>query len=214
MKRLSRRHFLRRCATTLAIAGRGRFWIPSAHSQAPSPLPEDLLSDLPVVGRLTREEWSSLKRIADAIIPAGPRKPSASQVGVLHYIDRALKEFETGSTPVYRRALKSFAQMERKAQHLLAFSPVQAQRSPEQSSEPTGPAGTQNSLTEAQVTAFVELFEKENPHDFETIRGHVMEGYFSAPRHGRNDKCQGQGQGWTAVKLRSHVLPYPEVHPR
>ncbi|MBF0501820.1 MAG: gluconate 2-dehydrogenase subunit 3 family protein [Candidatus Riflebacteria bacterium] len=138
---------------------------------------------LPTSGRLTAEEWRVLRSFVNAIIPATPRTVSASDAGVLHYIDRALAGSYASSLATYHELVVLLA-------NSIPRSQCQFWK-----------------LEPGEVLLRVERFEKEHPDIFAMARQHTLEGYFSAPRHGGNIDCRG----WSVVRLKSHVLPWKEV---
>ncbi len=111
---------------------------------------------------LNDEQARTLTAICDQIIPADDY-PSASQAGVLTYIDRQLARHYRRHRNAYRDGLSNADAMSRQrhGQDMAALSaPQQAE----------------------MVTAI----EKENPAFFNLVRGHTLEGYYGAPRHGGN----------------------------
>ena len=104
----------------------------------------------------------TLAAICDQIIPADDF-PSASQAGVLTYIDRQLARHYRRHRNAYRDGLEQTDAMSRKrfGQDLAA-------------------------LTVPQQLEMVSSIEKENPGFFNLVRSHTLEGYYGAPRHGGN----------------------------
>lgn len=122
---------------------------------------------------LSNEQARSLAVICDEIIPADDF-PSASQAGVLTYIDRQLMRH-------YRRHRRSYVEG---LQHADAWSldhygrPV-AEVLPE------------------QRAAVVAALEHEEAQFFELVRNHTLEGYYGSPRHGGNRN----GVSWRMLGL-------------
>lgn len=104
----------------------------------------------------------TLAAICDQIIPADDF-PSASQAGVLTYIDRQLARHYRRHRNAYRDGLEQTDAMSRKrfGQDLAA-------------------------LTVPQQLEMVSSIEKENSIFFNLVRSHTLEGYYGAPRHGGN----------------------------
>jgi gluconate 2-dehydrogenase gamma chain len=104
----------------------------------------------------------TLTAICDQIIPADDF-PSASQAGVLTYIDRQLARHYRRHRNAYRDGLEQADAMSRKrfGQDLVA-------------------------LTVPQQFEMVSAIEKENSRFFNLLRSHTLEGYYGAPRHGGN----------------------------
>lgn len=111
---------------------------------------------------LTAEEARTLAALCDQIIPADDY-PSASQAGVVTYIDLQL-------TRHYRR-------------HQRAYRSGLAQA--EKVSRERCGVGVAASSPEQQL-ATVRMLEKEQRRFFELLRSHTMEGYYGSPRHGGN----------------------------
>ena len=111
---------------------------------------------------LSETEASTLAVLCDQIIPAD-EWPSASQAGVITFIDRQL-------TGPYRRHCKAYRRGIEETE-ALARSVV----------------GTD--LAEAspgQQVYVVKALEQRNPAFFEMVRQHTMQGYYGSPRHGGN----------------------------
>lgn len=104
----------------------------------------------------------TLTAICDQIIPADDF-PSASQAGVLTYIDRQLVRHYRRHRDTYRDGLEQTDAMSRKrfGQNLVT-------------------------LTIPQQFEMVSEIEKENSKFFNLVRSHTLEGYYGAPRHGGN----------------------------
>jgi len=104
----------------------------------------------------------SLAVICDQIVPADDF-PSASQTGVLNYIDRQLMRHYRRHREAYREGLEQAEELSRK------------QFGQEMSS-----------LSEPQKLEMVEKLAVENSKFFWVVRNHTMEGYYGSPRHGGN----------------------------
>ncbi len=103
-----------------------------------------------------------LAALCDQIIPADDF-PSASQAGVVTYIDRQLARHYRRHQGAYRAGLEQADAISRKRSGLaLAEAPA------------------------AQQPQIALALEKENHSFFELFRQHTMEGYYGSPRHGGN----------------------------
>ena len=104
----------------------------------------------------------TLSALCDQIIPADDF-PSASQAGVVTYIDRQLARHYRRHQNAYREGLAQADDMSRKrcGQALADASHAQ----------------------QLQIAA---AMERENRSFFELVRQHTMEGYYGSPRHGGN----------------------------
>ena len=113
-------------------------------------------------GFLKVRDAATLAAICDQIIPADDF-PSASQTGVLNYIDLQL-------TGPYRRHQKTYLDGLKRANELSRsrFSVDLAAASQEQQFQ------------------IVSAIEKDNKQFFELVRAHTMQGYYGSPRHGGN----------------------------
>ena len=111
---------------------------------------------------LTDEEARTLAVLCDQIIPADDY-PSASQAGVVTYIDLQLTRHYRRHQRAYRSGL---AEAERFSQE--RFGSAVAASSAE------------------QQLATVRMLEHERRRFFELLRSHTMEGYYGSPRHGGN----------------------------
>ena len=111
---------------------------------------------------LTEEHARTLTAICDQIIPAD-EFPSASQAGVLNYIDRQLMRHYRKHRHAYRHGLEDVEQASRKR-----FG------------------GELSSLTQSQQLEMVGDLEKQNRGFFDLVRSHTLEGYYGSPRHGGN----------------------------
>jgi gluconate 2-dehydrogenase gamma chain len=111
---------------------------------------------------LNDEQARTLTAICDQIVPADDF-PSASQAGVLTYIDRQLARHYRRHRNAYRDGLSNADAMSRQrhGQDMAA-------------------------LTTPQQAEIVAAIEKENPAFFNLVRSHTLEGYYGAPRHGGN----------------------------
>ncbi len=111
---------------------------------------------------LSAQEARTLAAICDQIIPADGY-PSASQAGVVTYIDHQLTRPYRRHRDIYRAGLLEADRLSREQSgHALADA------SPEQQQEA------------------VATMEKRNRKFFEMVRAHAFEGYYGSPRHGGN----------------------------
>ncbi len=113
-------------------------------------------------GVLRENDAPALAAICDQIIPAD-EYPSASQAGVLNYIDLQLAGHYRRHQKTYRQGLKQANDLSRSR-----FGMDLAQASAQQQFE------------------IVSTIEKENQAFFELVRTHTMQGYYGTPRHGGN----------------------------
>jgi gluconate 2-dehydrogenase gamma chain len=111
---------------------------------------------------LTDADAATLKAICDQIIPADDF-PSASEAGVLTYIDRQLGRH-------YRRHRKTYAAGLEQANRI--------------SRDRFG--ASLESVSPQQQLAVVTALESQNHAFFELVREHTLEGYYGSPRHGGN----------------------------
>ncbi len=111
---------------------------------------------------LTDAQARTLTVFCDQIIPADDY-PSASQAGVLTYIDRQLARHYRRHRNAYRDGLA----------HADAIA---RQRFSKDISD----------LSQPQQLEVVTAIEKENTPFFNLVRSHTLEGYYGAPRHGGN----------------------------
>lgn len=111
---------------------------------------------------LSDGEARTLAALCDQIIPADDF-PSASQAGVVNYIDRQLGRHFRRHRTVYRDGLVEIDAISRKR-----FGTIFADATPEQ---------------RLQISV---ALEKENHTFFDLVRQHTMEGYYGSPRHGGN----------------------------
>lgn len=111
---------------------------------------------------LREREAQTLAVICDQIVPAD-EWPSASQAGVLTYIDRQLM----GPYRRHRKAYRSgIEETERLARGRFGVDATRA--------------------TPAQQLELARTLERERPEFFELVRRHTIQGYYGSPRHGGN----------------------------
>jgi gluconate 2-dehydrogenase gamma chain len=111
---------------------------------------------------LSDREAKTLAAICDQIVPADDF-PSASQVGVLTYIDRQLTRHFRRYQKTYRDGLEHANQQSRKR-----FGNDLA------------------AVLSSQQLQIVRTIERLNPDFFDLLRSHTLEGYYGSPRHGGN----------------------------
>jgi gluconate 2-dehydrogenase gamma chain len=104
----------------------------------------------------------ALAALCDQIIPAD-NFPSASQAGVVTYIDSQLARHYRRHRAAYRDGLEQIDSMSRR-RFGLAFADA----------------------TPAQQLQLVIDLEKQRRDFFSLVRDHTMEGYYGSPRHGGN----------------------------
>ena len=111
---------------------------------------------------LSEYQARTLAAICDQIVPAD-EFPSASQAGVLSYIDRQLVRHYRRHRDAYRFGLEGAQALSQRrfGQDLASLSPP-------------------------QKLEIVNSIEKQNPRFFELVRSHTLEGYYGSPRHGGN----------------------------
>jgi len=111
---------------------------------------------------LTDDQARTLAAICDQIIPQDDY-PSASQAGVVTFIDRQLVRHLRRHRDAYRRGLKDADAM-------------------------SGKRFGQNlaNLSAPQQLEIVIALEQRNRVFFDLVRGHAMDGYYGSPRHGGN----------------------------
>jgi len=111
---------------------------------------------------LTENQARALAAICDQIIPADDF-PSASQVGVLNYIDRQLARHYRRHRQTYTDGLNQTEELSRQrfAKEITALA-----------------ADQQHELVAA--------IEQRSKAFFNLVRAHTMEGYYGSPRHGGN----------------------------
>jgi len=113
-------------------------------------------------GFLREDDAATLKAICDQIIP-GDEFPSASEAGVLSYIDLQLIGHYRRHQRAYSSGLKQANLLSR-----ARFGVDLAAVSPSQQFE------------------IVSALEQQNKPFFELVRNHTMQGYYGSPRHGGN----------------------------
>jgi gluconate 2-dehydrogenase gamma chain len=111
---------------------------------------------------LSDAQARTLKAISDQIVPRDDF-PSASEAGVLNYIDRQLVRHYRPHQDAYREGLVQTEAASRK-------------RFGKGLSE----------LGAAEQLAVVVDLEREHHSFFELVRNHTLEGYYGSPRHGGN----------------------------
>jgi gluconate 2-dehydrogenase gamma chain len=111
---------------------------------------------------LTEDQARMLAAICDQIIPADDF-PSASQAGVLAYIDRQLVRHYRRHQAAYREGLEQAHELSMKR-----FG-----------REPAG-------LSSQQQYEVVSDLSRQNPAFFELARNHTFQGFYGSPRHGGN----------------------------
>jgi gluconate 2-dehydrogenase gamma chain len=122
---------------------------------------------------LTGAQAQTLAALCDQIVP-GDDFPSASQAGVLSYIDRQLARHYRRHLDTYRDGIAQADMLSRKR-----FGCSLADASP---------------ARQFEVTV---ALEQTNPAFFELVRSHTMEGFYGAPRHGGNR----DGVSWRMLGL-------------
>ena len=113
-------------------------------------------------GFLHEDDAATLKAICDQIIP-GDDFPSASEAGVLSYIDLQLMGH-------YRRHQRAYANGLKQA-NLLSRTRFNVDLG-----AASGP----------QQLEIVSALEKQDKAFFDLVRNHTMQGYYGSPRHGGN----------------------------
>ena len=110
----------------------------------------------------TEDEAATLTAICDQIIPAD-NFPSASQAGVLNYIDKQITRHYRRHQRAYREGLERANQVSQKhcGKTLAAASSAE------------------------QLQVVISLEQSDAPF-FELVRSHTFEGYYGSPRHGGN----------------------------
>jgi len=111
---------------------------------------------------LSEAQARTLTAICDQIIPADDF-PSASQAGVLTYIDKQLVRHFRRHQDAYRDGLEQAEALSRKrfGRELAA-------------------------LTSPQQLEVASALEQQNPDFFNLVRSHTLQGYYGSPRHGGN----------------------------
>lgn len=137
---------------------------------------------------LTPDEARTLAALCDQIIPADDY-PSASQAGVVTYIDLQLMR-------PYRRHQRAFRAGLAQAESCSVerFGAAVAATAPE------------------QQLATVQMLEQQNRRFFELLRNTTMEGYYGSPRHGGNhDAVSWRMLGLTEPPVRGRArYSFPE----
>lgn len=111
---------------------------------------------------LNDNQARTLTAICDQIVPADSF-PSASQVGVLTYIDRQLVRHYRRHQDAYRDGLQQADAISRKLFGRDLADGTAAQ----------------------QLQAVIAIEQQDRPF-FELVRKHTLEGYYGSPRHGGN----------------------------
>lgn len=110
----------------------------------------------------TEDEAATLTAICDQIIPADDF-PSASQAGVLNYIDKQITRHYRRHQRAYRQGLERTNQLsQQQCGKILAAA------------------------TPAEQLQVVTSLENSDKPFFELVRSHTFEGYYGSPRHGGN----------------------------
>jgi len=122
---------------------------------------------------LSEAQAKTLGAICDQIVPAD-QFPSATQAGVLGYIDRQLVRHYRRHQDAYRDGLEQAEQLSRKR-----FGKAL------------------DETTSAQQTEVVASIEEANRPFFDLVREHTLEGYYGSPRHGGNR----DGVSWRMLGL-------------
>lgn len=111
---------------------------------------------------LSDAQARGLSALCDQIIPADDF-PSASQAGVVSYIDRQLGRHYRKHQSAYREGLNAIDEMSSKRFGVACADATADQR--------------------LQIAIAI---EKDKRDFFELVRQHTMEGYYGSPRHGGN----------------------------
>jgi gluconate 2-dehydrogenase gamma chain len=131
---------------------------------------------------LSDTQARTLAAICDQIVPADDF-PSASQAGVLNYIDRQLMRHYRRHRETYREGLEQAEALSRKR-----FGQELA------------------SLPDQQKLDAVNALATENNKFFGLVRNHTMEGYYGSPRHGGNrDAVSWRMLGLTGPPVRGRA---------
>jgi gluconate 2-dehydrogenase gamma chain len=135
---------------------------------------------------LNDEDAFTLAGICDQIVPADDY-PSASQAGVLIYIDRQLIRHYAKYQDKYIRGLKMADELSLKE------------------------FGRRFALLDPQDKFTIVCAIESTDHDFfEMVRNHTLEGYYGAPRHGGNrDAVSWRMLGLAEPPLRGRVPIIP-----
>ncbi len=110
----------------------------------------------------TEDEAATLTAICDQIIPADDF-PSASQAGVLNYIDKQITRHYRRHQRAYRKGLERADQVSQQQ-----YGKILAVATP------------------AEQFHVVASLENSDKPFFELVRSHTFEGYYGSPRHGGN----------------------------
>lgn len=111
---------------------------------------------------LSNDQARTLTAICDQIIPADDF-PSASQAGVLNYIDRQLVRHYRRHQDAYNRGLEEVQSLSR------------------------GRFGLHlDALSSQQQIEVLNNLSQTNKSFFDLVRSHTLEGYYGSPRHGGN----------------------------
>jgi gluconate 2-dehydrogenase gamma chain len=110
----------------------------------------------------TEQQARALAAIADQIIPTD-EFPSASQAGVLKFIDRQLVRHFRRFRKTYHDGLERADALSRRRY-----------------------GGELAALTANEQLEIVKTIEVEDREFFELVRNHTLDGYYGAPRHGGN----------------------------
>ncbi len=140
---------------------------------------------------LSDDQARTLAAICDQIVPEDDF-PSASQAGVLTYIDRELIRHYSRHQGAYRDGLERVEVMSHKlsGQELASLSPQQ----------------------QFQI---VSDLSGQDPTFFELVRNHTLEGYYSSPRHGGNrDAVSWKMLGLTQPPVRGRAQYDPRKGPQ
>jgi gluconate 2-dehydrogenase gamma chain len=110
----------------------------------------------------TGQQARTLSAICDQIIPADDF-PSASEAGVLTFIDRQLVRYFRNFRSIYRDGLRRAEELSRNrfGRELGALAPT-------------------------EQLEIVEKIEQQDRAFFELVRNHTLDGYYGPPRHGGN----------------------------
>ncbi len=111
---------------------------------------------------LSEDQARALAVLCDQIIPAD-EFPSASQAGVLNYIDRQLIRHYRRHQEAYRNGLERAGKIS-----FERFGKELAQ------------------LPAPQQLEIASAIEQQDRRFFELVREHTLEGYYGSPRHGGN----------------------------
>jgi gluconate 2-dehydrogenase gamma chain len=111
---------------------------------------------------LSDSEARTLAVLCDQIVPADDF-PSASQAGVVTFIDRQLTGPYRRHRKAYRKGLEDAEKLSR-TRFSVELSNANA----------------------AQQLELARAIEREHPALFELVRRHTLQGYYGSPRHGGN----------------------------